>query len=247
MIAQRTDLQGRVALVTGGAHRVGRAIALALAGAGASIALHYHRSHEEAAATLADIAAAGVEAAPISADLAQVAEAERTIDAVVERWGRLDILVCSAGIFGRMPLGSVTEAEWDALFALNTRAPFFLAQRAAPHLRSSKGCIVNITEIGMEKTWKAYTPYLSSKAALAMLTRNLARDLAPDVRVNAIAPGPVLLPDDWGEEQQARVASRTLAGRLGSADDVAQAVLYLVAAEYVTGVVLPVDGGYQLK
>jgi pteridine reductase len=141
----------------------------------------------------------------------------------------------------------VTAQQWDDLFALNARAPFFMAQRAAPHLHASEGCIVNIGDVGVEMSWKGYTPYLSSKAAITMLTQNLARDLAPAVRVNAIAPGPVLLPEDWDEQRRASFAQKTLVERLGSAEDVAEAVLYLARARFVTGVVLPVDGGYRLK
>lgn len=241
------ELHGRVALVTGGAHRVGRAISLALAGAGMRVALHYHRSAEQAAATQADLAALGADAVTISADLAQVAEAERLVDAAQAQWGQLDLLVCSAGIWGRTPLGSVTEAEWDAFFAINVRSVFFLAQRAAPHLRAAGGCMVAIADAGIERSGKGYSPYLASKAALAMLTHNLARDLAPEVRVNAVAPGPVLLPADWNDEQRARAARSTLLGRVGSAEAVAEAALYLARADYVTGVVLPVDGGFRLK
>ncbi len=240
------DLAGRVALVTGGAHRVGRAICLALASAGMRVVLHYNRSTTEAAATLAELQALGNPAHAIAADLTQVAEAERVIDEAYAQWGRLDLLVCSAGIWGRMPLGTVNVAQWDELFALNVRAPFFMVQRAADYLRASNGCVVTIIETGIEWTWKNYTPYLSSKAALAMLTRNLARDLAPAVRVNGIAPGAVLLPDDWDESKVEQATRRTLLGRVGSADDVAQAVLYLARADYVTGVILPVDGGQRL-
>lgn len=237
----------RVALVTGGAHRVGRVLALALAQQGIALALHYHSSTEEAAATLHECAAYGVETLAVPGDLTQVAEGTRVVDETVAHFGRLDMLICSAGIWGRTPCGSVTEEEWDAFFNLNVRGAFFVAQHAAPQLRATQGSIVTLLDIGTETTWKDYTPYLASKAALAMVTRNLAHDLAPDVRVNGIAPGPVLLPNDWGEEHQQRAARRTLLGRIGSAEDVAQAMLYLINAPYVTGVILPVDGGYMLK
>ena len=241
------ELSGSVALVTGGAHRLGRAITLALAAAGANIALHYHHSAEPARTTLADLEAHGVETIAVPGDLAQVAEAERVVDTAAAHWGRLDLLVCSAGIWERTPLGVVTEAEWDRLYDVNARSAFFLAQRAAPHLRATSGCIVAIADVGIITSWKNYTPYLSSKAALAMVMQNLARDLAPEVRVNTIAPGPVLLPDDWGAEQQDRAARSTLLRRVGTPDDIAQAVLYLARADYVTGVLLPVDGGQRLK
>lgn len=236
----------RVALVTGGAHRVGRVLALALAQHGIALALHYHRSTEEAEATLHACAAYGVDTLAVPGDLTQVSEVRRVVDDTVAHFGRLDMLLCNAGIWGRTPCGSVTEEEWDAFFNLNVRGVFFMAQHAAPQLRATQGCIVTLLDIGTETTWKHYTPYLASKAALAMVTRNLAHDLAPDVRVNGIAPGPVLLPDDWGEEQQQRAARRTLLGRVGTPEDVAQAMLYLIHAPYVTGVIVPVDGGYML-
>ncbi len=241
------QLDQRVALVTGGAHRLGRAIALALANAGAHIALHYHRSEVSAQSALAELASYGVEACALAGDLTQVAEAERVVDAAVSRWGHLDLVVCSAGIWERTPLETVTEAQWDALYALNVRSVFFLARRAAPHLRAAQGSIVAISDVGILTTWKDYTPYLSSKAALAMLMQNLARELAPDVRVNTIAPGPVLLPDNWDEQKHTQAARSTLLQRVGRAEDVAEAVLYLAQADYVTGVILPVDGGQRLK
>jgi pteridine reductase len=240
------NLANRVALVTGGAQRLGRAISLALASQGAHIMIHYHSSADPAEATMAEVWQKGVEAATIQADLTQVSEAERIIDATVGSWGRLDILVCNAGIWGKTPLGSVTQEQWDKLYALNTRAPFFLAQRAASYLRAVGGCVVAIADVGIGWSWKGYTPYLSSKAALAMVVQNLACDMAPEVRVNGVAPGPVLLPEDWSEEQQARTAASTLLRRGGTPADIAGAVVYLAMADYVTGVVLPVDGGRRL-
>lgn len=240
------ELQQKVALVTGGAQRLGRAITLALGAAGMRVVLHYHRS-AAAQATLAELAARGVEARAVGGDLAAVTEAARVVDEAVAQWGRLDLLVCSAGLWERTPLEDATEAQWEQLFAVNVRSVFFMAQRAAPQLRSAHGSIVAIADALIERGWKDYTPYLASKAALAMTIKNLARDLAPDVRVNAVAPGPVLLPDDWSAEQRARAARGTLLGRVGTPEDVAEAVLYLARADYITGVVLPVDGGMRLK
>jgi pteridine reductase len=208
--------------------------------------IHYHNSAEQAQETMAEVWEKGVEATTIQGNLMNVSEAERVVDAAVGSWGRLDILVCNAGIWGKTPLGSVTPDNWEQLYALNTRAPFFMAQRAAPHLRAASGCMVAIADAGIHWSWKGYTPYLSSKAALAMVVQNLANDLSPEVRVNGVAPGPVLLPEDWSEEQHARAADNTLLKRVGSADDVADAVIYLARADYVTGVVLPVDGGQRL-
>jgi pteridine reductase len=240
------DLNGRAALVTGGAHRLGKAIALALACAGAHVAIHYHRSATQAEATLAELRAMGVEAAAIQGDLTVVAEVEQVVDAALARWGQLDLLVNSAGIWGATPLGSVDAARWAELLDTNLRSAFFAAQRAAPALRAAHGAVVNIADASALRPGRNYTPYLVSKGGLLTLTEALAKELAPEVRVNAVAPGPVLLPDDWTAAQAERAARSVLLRRLGSPEDVAQAVVYLAGAEYVTGVILPVDGGHRL-
>jgi pteridine reductase len=241
------DLRGSVALVTGGAHRLGRAIALALGGAGADVVIHYHSSAAPAQAVVAELEALGVAAASYSGDLAQIADVERVVDQAVAFRGRLNLLVNNAGIWGSTPIGTVTEQRWDELLDTNVRSAFFAAQRAAPALRAARGAIVNIADVGVLRPWRNHTPYLVSKGAVATLTEALAKDLAPDVRVNAVAPGPVLMPDDWTPEQAAGAAKTTLLQRLGSPDDVAQAIVYLAQAEYVTGVLLPVDGGNRLQ
>ncbi|MBK9710954.1 MAG: SDR family oxidoreductase [Kouleothrix sp.] len=240
------DLHGSVALVTGGAHRLGRAIALALGQAGATVAIHYHRSAEPARALQRELSVLGVESSIIAGDLSVVAEAERVVDDVLARWGRLNLLVNNAGIWGSTPIGSVTEARWDELIDTNLRSAFFVSQRAAPALLATRGAIVSIADVGALRPWRNHTPYLISKGGLVTLTEALAKDLAPDVRVNAVAPGPVLLPADWTPAQAERAARSVLLHRVGSPEDVAQAVVYLAQAEYVTGVVLPVDGGQRL-
>jgi pteridine reductase len=241
------DLTNRAALVTGGAHRLGRAIALALADAGANVTIHYHGAEEAAHTTVAELEQRGVGARRVRGNLADTTEAARVVDAAAEHWGQLDVLVCNAGIWGATPLDSATPERWDELYAINTRAPFFLTQRAAPHLRAAGGCMLAITDAGVAGTWKHYTPYLSSKAALAMVVQNLAKDLAPEARANAVAPGPVLLPEDWDEEKRARAARSTLVRRLGTPEDIADAVVFLARADFISGVVLPVDGGQRLK
>lgn len=240
------DDTGCVALVTGGAHRLGRAIALHLARAGMRVMVHYHRSAALAQITVGELRAFGIEADSIGGDLAVVSEVERVVDSAIARWGRLDVLVNSAGIWGATPIGRVDEVCWDALLDTNLRSAFFASQRAAPALRATHGSIVNIADVGVLRPWRNHTPYLVSKGGLVTLTEALAKDLAPDVRVNAVAPGPVLLPDDWTSEQTERAVRSVLLQRLGSADDVAQAVVYLTQATYVTGVVLPIDGGQRL-
>lgn len=240
------SLHGKAALVTGGARRLGRAIALALGRAGMRVAIHYHASASAAEEVLAELRAAGASGIAIPGDLSRTADCERVVDEALAQWGGLDLLVNSAGIWGATPIGSVTEERWDELLNTNLRSMFFVAQRAAAALRASRGAIVNIADVGVRRPWRNHTPYLVSKGGVITLTRALAKDLAPEVRVNAIAPGPVLLPDDWSAEQAAQVARTTLLRRVGSPDDIAGAVLYLAQAGYVTGVILPVDGGYLL-
>jgi pteridine reductase len=241
------DLHGSVALVTGGAHRLGRAIALAFGQAGANVVVHYNSSAEQAQAVLDELAALGVQAASVAGDLSRVAEAERVVDTAVARWGRLDVLVNNAGIWGSTPIGTVTEERWSELIDTNLRGAFFVAQRATPALRAARGAIVNIADVGALMPWRNHTPYLISKGGIITLTEALAVDLAPEVRVNAVAPGAVLLPDDWKPEQVERATRNVPLKRLGHPEDVAQAVLYLAQADYVTGVVLPIDGGRRLS
>jgi pteridine reductase len=241
------DLHGSVALVTGGAHRLGRAITLALGQAGVNVVVHYNRSAEQARVVLRDLEALGVQSAAIAGNLSRVAEVERVIDSAVARWGRLDVLVNNAGIWGSTPIGTVTEERWSELIDTNLRSAFFAAQRATPALRAAGGTIINIADVGALRPWRNHTPYLISKGGIITLTEALAKDLAPEVRVNAVAPGAVLLPDDWTPEQIERATRNVPLKRRGRPEDVAQAVLYLARADYVTGVVLPVDGGRHLS
>jgi pteridine reductase len=241
------DLHGSVALVTGGAHRLGRAIALALGRMGADVAIHYHASAGPAQEVVAELQALGVAATSLPGDLAVVADVERVVDQAIALRGRLNLLVNNAGIWGSTPIGTVTQERWDELIATNTRSAFFAAQRAAPALRATRGAIVNIADVGALRPWRNHTPYLVSKGAVVTLTKALAKDLAPEVRVNAIAPGPVLLPEGWTPEQIEGAAQTVLLRRVGSPEDIAQAVIYLAQAEYVTGVLLPVDGGNRLQ
>lgn len=238
----------KAALVTGGAKRLGRAIARKLAEAGLNIALHYHTSASEAAETAHLLRELGAEVTLHQADLSLVAEAERLVDEAAAAWGRLDVLVNNASVFIRTPLGSVTEAQWDVVLNTNLKGPFFCAQRAGTLMQAAgSGVIVNLIDTGIYIAWAGYVPYLISKAGLEQLTYGLAKALAPQVRVNGVAPGPVLPQAEDGPPEQAQAARRTLLGRLGGPEAVAEAVLYLVQAEFVTGVVLPVDGGQRWK
>lgn len=241
------ELAGRRALVTGGGRRLGRAIAEALGARGMHVAVHYGGSDAGARETAAAIEAAGGKATLHQADLRDPAAPARLIDDVVAALDGLDVLVNSAAVMVRTPVGEVTTDEWDAMFAVNLRAPFFLAQAAAPHLARSHGAIVNIADLAAFEHWPAYIPHAITKRGVVQMTESLARALGPAVRVNAVAPGAVLLPDDWDQASAARLASTTPLGRLGSPVDVTAAVLYLLTADYVTGETLVVDGGRRVR
>lgn len=250
------ELRGRVALVTGAAHRVGRALALALAGRGMRLAIHYHSSESEARDTARDAEAAsgGAEAWAVRADLSESAAPGRLVDEVASHFGSLDVLVNSAAIMVRIPLDEVTPEKWDTTFALNLRAPFFCAQAAAKVMRrggagkdGTRGAIVNIADLAGLESWPGYIPHGISKAGIIHMTNSLARALAPDIRVNAIAPGAVLLPESWSPEDAAHLERTTPLRRIGSPADVAQALLYLLEADYVTGDTLVVDGGRHVR
>lgn len=241
------QITGRVALVTGGAHRVGKAIATTLASHGARIALHYHGAEHHAETTVAEIVALGGEAHAFPGDLTLPGTPDALVAAVVRHFGALDVLVNSAAVMQRTPIGEVTMPQWDAMFALNLRAPFFLAQSARPHLARARGAIVNIADLAAFETWPAYVPHGITKAGVVQMTRALAHALAPEVRVNAVAPGAVLLPDGWDADAARHLTETTPLQRLGTPADVAQAVLYLVSADYVTGETIVVDGGRRVR
>ncbi|HEY6871295.1 MAG TPA: SDR family oxidoreductase [Geobacteraceae bacterium] len=238
------ELAGKVALVTGGAVRLGRALALALAGHGVRLALHYGESLEGAEETAATIRATGSEAEPFRADLRDAGEAAGLMARAAERFGRVDILVNSAAIFGRE---EVTEALWDEQFSVNLRAPFFLARAFARRLgKEGSGAIVNIADWRAVRPGPDHIPYTLTKAGIVAMTASLALALAPRIRVNAIAPGAILPPPGEDESYLARLAERIPLRRHGGPADVAGALLYLLEAEFVTGQVLFVDGGEHL-
>ncbi|MGH7475167.1 MAG: SDR family NAD(P)-dependent oxidoreductase [Longimicrobiales bacterium] len=239
-------LTGRVALVTGGARRIGRALTLALARAGADVAINHHGSEQEAERTAADVRELGRRALVVRADLAQVAEARRLVDTAAQALGRLDILVNSAARFDSGSIEDIDEAAWDRVMAVNLRAPFFLSQAAVPHMKEA-GVIINIADLAAFQSWTHYAHHAAAKAGLVHLTRVLARALAPAIRVNCIAPGTVLPPPGTSAQEVARLAKRAALGRIGSPDDVARALLYLIEADYVTGHVLVLDGGRLLN
>ena len=238
---------GRRALVTGGAVRVGRAISLALGRAGYQVGVHYRTSQGDAAATVKDLKRMGGRAQAFRADLGDPDQIPAMFEEVDERLGGIDLLVNSAAIFPPSDALTLSAEDWDRVFAINARAPFLCAQQAARRMEAGSS-IVNIADTGADEAWPSYVPYVASKAAVVSFTRGLARAWAPDIRVNAVAPGPVLLPDEESSESDERLAAeRTVLGRVGSAEDVAGAVLYLDRAAYVTGEVIRVDGGHHLK
>ena len=241
--APSRDLKGKAALVTGGGKRLGQAIALALGGAGMRVAVHYNQSRDGAEDTCQKIRALGGDAVALGADLADREQARALVDRAVEAFGGLDLLVPSAANFERIPYGGVDDAAWDRALSLNLTASFALAQRATPALRAARGSIVFITCSSATVPFRNYLPYVVSKGALRHLMRTLALELAPDVRVNAVAPGTVLPPADMDPAALARVVDRIPLGRSGTTQDVADAVLYLASAPFVTGQEIAVDGG----
>jgi pteridine reductase len=232
----------RYALVTGGAVRLGRAICEGLAQHGFDIALHYNNSEEQARNALAAVEAVGRNAFSIQSDLTDATACVRLVDDVKSRFGALDVLVNSAASFETTRIGQTTSDQWDQILALNLRAPFLLSQAAAEQMRAG-GCIVNIADLAGVQAWPSYLAHGAAKAALIHLTRSLTRALGPKVRVNAVAPGAVLLPDDFGTAAAQRLVDQTPLRRLGTPDDVVNAVRYLIDADFVTGTLIVVDGG----
>jgi pteridine reductase len=240
-------LQDKVALVTGGAHRIGAAIARLLHAQGMRLVIHYHSSEAKARALQSELHQVRPDSILlVRGDLAAGDKLYKNlIYETTERFGRLDVLVNNASQFYPTPLGEATESQWEALIGTNLKAPFFLAQAAIPALKKSSGIMINIADIYGDRPLPAYSIYSIAKAGLVMLTKVLARELGPDVRANAIAPGAILWPEAGLDEMsKQRIISRTPLRRAGEADDVARAVLFLVRdAPYVTGQVIAVDGG----
>jgi NAD(P)-dependent dehydrogenase (short-subunit alcohol dehydrogenase family) len=240
------ELAGKVALATGGARRLGRALAVGLAEAGADIVINHHRSPGEAEETSARIRESGRRAHVVRADVSTVSETRRLLDETRAVFGRLDVLVNSASLFQRQPVHEITEQDWDHVLGVNLKGPFFLSQAAAPLLAEAGGAIVNIADLSALQAWPSFAHHAVSKAGLVHLTRVLARALGPRVRVNAIVPGTVLPPAGYEGEDWVGGRDRRVVDREGRPDDVVRALLYLVRAEFVTGECLVVDGGRML-
>jgi 3-oxoacyl-[acyl-carrier protein] reductase/pteridine reductase len=238
-------LHGKVALVTGGARRIGRALALSLGEAGASVAITWRDSEAEAAQTVADLEALGVDACAFRAELRDPAQIRASVEAAAARFSRLDILVNNAGHFETAGLESITVEQWDRMFETNTRAPFLVAQAAYPHLKAVHGRIVNIGSLGGLHPWPTHAHYCTSKAALHMLTRTMSKAWAPEISVNCVAPGMIV--NGEVDPEFEHFARRTPMKRNGSAEDVAAAVLFFaIGPHFITGQVLSVDGGLGL-
>jgi pteridine reductase len=239
-------LEGRAALVTGAARRVGREIALALAERGAKVAIHYNRSREPAEALARSLRRSFArDAVAVRAELRDLRAIRRMVEAVGRRFGALHVLVNNASVYEKTAFGRITQEEWDRDLNSNLRAPFFLSQTVAPLMRKGDGgVIINLADWSALRPYTDYIPYCVSKAGLLCLTSALAKALAPKIRVNAIMPGPVLLPEEYGPAQREAVRKATLLKRLGSPADVARAVLYLIeGGDFITGASIAVDGG----
>ncbi len=243
-------MQGKVVLVTGGAKRVGAAICRRLHAAGATLAVHYHYSAQEALNLRDEFNSQRPGTAQMfQSDLLDPPNLPKLIDRVIENFGRLDALVNNASSFYATPLAEINDRQWHDLLGTNLRAPLFLAQAAAAELRQHQGCIVNIADIHAERPMQGHLLYSVAKAGLAALTRALAQELAPQVRVNAVAPGVILWPESWAdEEQRSKIVAHTLLKREGEPEDIARTVLFLIQdAPYVTGQVISVDGGRSIN
>ena len=238
------DLPGKVALVTGAGRRLGRAMAQALAGRGMTVGLHYHASEDGARELQQEIAGAGGRAACFQADLTNAKEARELPVQVVSELGRLDVLVNSAAVMHRLSFEETTSEQWDSILNLNLRSLFFTAQGAAPALRAARGKIVNMADLAGLEPWPGFAAHSISKAGVVMLTKVLARTLAPEITVNAIAPGAVLVPEEYSADERERLARSTPLRRLGNPSDVVSALFYLLeGGDFVTGEILVVDGG----
>lgn len=240
-------IEGKTALITGGAHRVGKAITMTLARAGANVVVNYYRSDAAAQETVREAQALGIGALAVQADVGDLEQARTLAAAAADRFGAVDILVNSASIWQKTPLPLGDFAGWHRVLGVLINGSMYLADAVAPAmLERGEGAMVNIVDLSAWKPFPGYLAHSVGKAGLLALTRQLAVELAPAVSVNAVAPGPALPPPGYSEEQVARTAGRTLKGRWGTAQDVGDAVRFLVEAEYITGEVIVVDGGERL-
>jgi len=242
-------MEGKVALVTGAAHRVGAKIVRQFHQMGANVVLHYRNSYKPAKAIADELNARRENSVMlISADLHDEQSYATMIDDIIFRFNHLDVLVNNASSFYPTPVGNVTMTQWDDLMVSNVKAPFFLSQAAAPHLSKRHGCIINIVDIHADRPLKGHPVYCMAKAGLVMMTKSLAKELGPNIRVNAVAPGAILWPEGMEAEMKDDIVSRTALKRIGDPEDIAKTVLFLAHdASYMTGQILSVDGGRSLN
>jgi len=248
-MARSDSLSGKVALVTGAARRIGATIARTLHAHGAAVAIHYRGSADEAVALADDLNSQRTgSAASFAADLTDLASLGTLVDDVVNWHSRLDILVNNASSFYPTQMGTITEHQWDDLVGTNLKAPLFLSQAALPALREAHGTVINIVDIHSQRPLRDHTVYGPAKAGLAMLTRSLAKDLAPEIRVNGVSPGAILWPEDgMTDDTRESILKQVPLGRPGEPEDIASAVLYLASeASYVTGQIIAIDGGRSI-
>src|ERR1017187_6194659 len=244
----KKPLQGRVALVTGGGKRIGRAIALTLGSAGADVIVNYNQSREGAQATVSEIVGMGVRAVAQRADVSRPTQVAAMFRSIEKRFGRLYLLVNNAGVFFPKTWDELEEKDFDRVLGANLKGPFFCAQAAARMMmRQGQGNIINISSLGGLQAWPSYMHYCASKAALISLTRTLAKALAPTIRVNSVAPGTILFPQEKRDARIRNVISTTPLRKAGSAKDIAHTVLFLATqSEFITGQVIAVDGGKSI-
>lgn len=241
------QLKGRVVLITGGARRIGRALALGLAERGASIAFSYRTSAAEARGTLRELEALDADALAIRADLSRAGDVKRLIQAVIRKFGRLDVLINCAATFDRIPFERLTEADWDRAIDTNLKGPFLCALYASRHLRARGGKIINLADWSGLRPYRDYLPYCASKGGVITLTKALAKELAPRVQVNAIAPGPILAPEDMSPSHRRRIARRVPLKRWGTPEDILKAAVFLIeGGDFMTGSIVFVDGGQMI-
>jgi pteridine reductase len=243
------DIHNKIALVTGGAHRIGQAIAMALARSGAHVAITYNTSKEAAQATVDQIKALGVRSIALHCDQRNLTEIQSLFDSLRREFEHLDILINSAAIMTRQPVRDVTPADFDRTIETNVRGPFFIAQAAAKWMKQSgvAGSIVNIADLSAIHPWPSYIAHTISKSGIVAMTQSMALALAPSIRVNAIAPGAVLKPIDWDDDRWNKLAESLPLKRTGSAEDVANAVLFCLQSEFMTGETIIIDGGRSLR
>jgi NAD(P)-dependent dehydrogenase (short-subunit alcohol dehydrogenase family) len=240
-------IEAKTALITGGAHRVGKAITMTLARAGANVVINYYSSDTAAQETVCEAQRLGVDGLAVQADVGELAQVRALVAAATDRFGTVDILINSASIWKATPLPMGDFAGWHRVLGVLLNGSMYLADAVAPLMRErGEGALVNIVDLSAWKPFPGYVAHSVGKAGLLALTRQLALELAPEVTVNAVAPGPVLPPPDYSQEQIDQIAGRTPKGRWGTAQDVADAVRFLVEADYITGEVLVVDGGERL-